>query len=60
MLFRDKKVKTSLFSDLNIGGINPNPEMDTQGPIIELFWIMNRLKVGYDGQQPDFNRKIFR
>ena len=32
-----KSKKTGLFSDLNIGGINPNPEMDTQGPIIELF-----------------------
>ena len=29
--------KTGLFTDLFIGGINPNPEMDTQGPIIELF-----------------------
>ena len=29
--------KTGLFSDLLIGGINPNPEIDTQGPVIELF-----------------------
>jgi hypothetical protein len=29
--------KTGLFTDLFIGGINPNPEMDTQGPIIELY-----------------------
>jgi hypothetical protein len=29
--------KTGLFTDVFIGGINPNPEMDTQGPLIELF-----------------------
>ena len=29
--------KTGLFTDLYIGGINPNSEMDTQGPLIELF-----------------------
>jgi hypothetical protein len=29
--------KTGLFTDVFIGGINPNLEMDTQGPLIELF-----------------------
>ena len=29
--------KTGLFTDLFIGGINPNPEIDTEGPLIELF-----------------------
>jgi len=29
--------KTGLSTDIFIGGINPNPDMDTQGPIIELF-----------------------
>ena len=29
--------KTGLFTDVFIGGINPNPEMDSQGPLIELF-----------------------
>ena len=29
--------KTGLFNDVFIGGINPNPEMDTQGPLIEIF-----------------------
>ena len=29
--------KTGLFTDLLIGGINPNPEIDNEGPLIELF-----------------------
>jgi hypothetical protein len=29
--------KTGLFTDVFIGGINPNPDMDTQGPLIEIF-----------------------
>ena len=29
--------KTGLFTDLIIGGINPNPEIDALGPVIELF-----------------------
>jgi len=29
--------KTGLFTDVLIGGINPNPQTDTQGPLIELF-----------------------
>lgn len=34
----DKTIKkTGLFTDVFIGGINPNPDFDTQGPVIELF-----------------------
>ena len=34
----DKTSKqTGLFTDVFIGGINPNPGMDTEGPLIELF-----------------------
>ena len=34
----DQKIKkTGISSDILIGGINPDPEVDTQGPIIELF-----------------------
>jgi hypothetical protein len=29
--------KTGLFTDVFIGGINPNPEIDTKGPLVELF-----------------------
>ncbi|MDG1823792.1 MAG: type IX secretion system sortase PorU [Flavobacteriaceae bacterium] len=29
--------KTGLFNDVFIGGVNPNLEIDTQGPLIELF-----------------------
>ena len=29
--------KTGLFTDVFIGGINPNPEIDNEGPLIELF-----------------------
>ena len=29
--------KTGLSTDIFIGGINPNPDIDTQGPLIELF-----------------------
>ena len=32
-----KNKKTGLFTNIFIGGINPNPEIDTQGPLIELF-----------------------
>ena len=38
--------KTGLSNDIFIGGINPNPELDTKGPFIELFLDDESFKSG--------------